>query len=171
MRHNQTHQSMFLVIFNLQFFGIDTATCWVWVHQNVLDLSCAIGPFAKNCHKTWICLQAARHVTFGRCVLPRPRCKGCRVGIIESTQIKVPSEKISTGYIWSVTGSMDFREAFGLRPADVKTFIHSACQEDTVDTRNDAGGGAGKTPSLDSGFKREELFKIFAYPSFCSIYM
>eukprot|EP00434_Breviolum_minutum_P040352 symbB.v1.2.035855.t1/scaffold4926.1/size34206/4 len=54
--------------------------------------------------------EAARHVILGRCVLPRPRCKG----------------------------SMDFREAFGLRPADVKAFIHSACQADTVDT-SDAG--------------------------------
>lgn len=54
---------------------------------------------------------------------------------------KVSSEKISI-HLDVMTGSMDFRKAFGLRPADVKAFIHSACQADTVDTSD--AGGAGR---------------------------
>ncbi|CAL1148272.1 unnamed protein product [Cladocopium goreaui] len=45
--------------------------------------------------------QAARHVTFGRCVLPRPRCKG----------------------------SIAFRGAFGVQPSEVKTFVRSICRK------------------------------------------
>lgn len=59
---------------------MDTASCWMCINQNVPDLGCLLDyceeNCGKNCHKTWICLQAARHVILGRCVLPRPRCKG-----------------------------------------------------------------------------------------------
>ena len=60
------------------------------------------------------------------------------------------SEKISID-LDVMTGSMDFREAFGLRPADVKAFIHSACQADTVDTSD--AGGAGKCFQSCQGFR------------------
>ena len=151
---------------------MDTASCWMCINQNVPDLGCLLTIVKKTAGRTATereFVYRQRGMWFWADVFCRGRAAKALMWtgsgqlhrntnfnhksflILGDRCGKVSSEKISID-LDVMTGSMDFREAFGLRPADVKAFIHSACQADTVDTSDAGGAGRAARASGRMGF-------------------